>query len=159
MTIKPDRREHLHSVLDGLEQRLRELVECEPRLRSEFSPVPKVPAIYLLYEDDEPVYVGRTRDLRRRLGDHMRPSNNRYSATFAFRLAKKDAKSSGVSIDRPDAALEADPDFDAIFRAAKKRVASMHVRYLELRDPIEQTLLEVYAAESLATPYNSFETH
>ncbi len=74
MANEQDRREHLHAVLANLEPRLRQLLACEPRLRSEFSPVPKVPAIYLLYEDDEPVYVGRTRDLRRRLGDHMRPS-------------------------------------------------------------------------------------
>ena len=35
----------------------------------------------------------------------------------------------------------------------------MEVRYVEIQDPIEQAIFEVYAAQLLATPHNSFETH
>ena len=158
MATKQKRRSHLHSVLDRLEERLAELQACEPRRRLEFKPVPKIPAIYLLSERGRPSYVGRTRNLRDRLSGHMRPGNDRYSATFAFRLAINDAKNQGMDIARPRGALEKDPEFQPLFLAAKERVSNMQVKYIEVEDPVEQTILEVYAAESLATPYNSFRT-
>ena len=159
MTTKRKRREHLHSVVLGLEKRLAELLACEPRRREEFDPVPKVPAIYLLSEGNRPQYVGRTDNLRDRLSGHMRLGNDRNSASFAFLLAKEDAGGKGLNIKRTGSALEGDHEFQPFFRAAKERVARMRVRYVEVESPIEQALLEVYAAESLGTPYNSFETH
>ena len=160
MATDPDaRRKHLHSVLDRLEERLRELIACEPRQRSELSPVPKVPAIYLLSEHSKPLYVGRTRNLRDRLGGHMRPGSGRFGATFAFLLAQEEVDKARIETARPKKALEKDADFQKLFTAAKARVAAMGISYLEIPDPIEQTILEVYAAESLATLYNSFETH
>jgi hypothetical protein len=35
----------------------------------------------------------------------------------------------------------------------------MQVRVVEVIDPIEQTVFEVYAALVLRTPYNNFENH
>lgn len=35
----------------------------------------------------------------------------------------------------------------------------MDVRYVEEVDPVKQTLLEVYVATVLGTPYNDFENH
>ncbi len=89
----------------------------------------------------------------------MRPSSRSNSASFAFRLALDDAKGKGIDIDKPRGVLEADPDFQPFFLAAKERVSNMQIKYIELEDPIEQTIFEVYAAESLGTPYNSFENH
>ena len=106
------------------------------------------------------MYVGRTRDLRQRLGDHMRPSSDRYMATFAFRLAIEDAELAGLDVDSMTRAeLEADDEFRPVFETAKRRVATMHVQYLEVADPVERTILEVYAAECLAARHNTFETH
>lgn len=87
----------------------------------------------------------------------MRPGNDRYTATFAFRLAKQGCEQ--LSAGRTDAELESHPKFKPVFMAAKNRVSKMKVQYVEIRDPIEQTLFEVYAAESLGTKHNSFETH
>lgn len=87
----------------------------------------------------------------------MRPGNDRYTATFAFRLAKQ--KCGQLSAGRTDAELESHPEFKPLFMAAKDRVSKMKVQYVEVPDPIEQALFEVYAAESLGTKHNSFETH
>ena len=89
----------------------------------------------------------------------MLPGNDRYTATFAFRLAIEDAKRAGLNVKRKRAELEADPQFQPLFADAKARVSNMRVQHVEVDDPIEQTLLEVYVAESLGTEYNSFETH
>jgi hypothetical protein len=56
-------------------------------------------------------------------------------------------------------ALTSDPKFAKAFKAAKRRVATMDIRFIEEPDPTRQALLEIYAATVLATPYNDFETH
>jgi hypothetical protein len=56
-------------------------------------------------------------------------------------------------------ALCADPEFAKAFLEAKRRVRQMEIRYVEERDPLRQTLLEIYVAVVLKTPYNDFETH
>ena len=159
MATKQKRREHLRSVLDRLEKRLAELSACEPRRRSELMPVPKIPAIYALSERGRAVYVGRTRNLRDRLSGHMCPGNDRYSATLAFLLAMNDAEPLGIDITRKRGEIEDDPKCRPFFLASKERVSRMKVQYIEVEDPVEQTILEVFVAESLATRYNSFETH
>ena len=49
--------------------------------------------------------------------------------------------------------------FRAAFEGAKARIREMDVRFVDEADPLRQTLLEIYAAVSLATPYNDFNTH
>ena len=153
------RRKHLMATIEGLEGRLQELVSIQPQTRAALAPVPVISAIYLFSEKRRPIYTGRTRNLRRRLADHMNPGNDRYSATFAFRLAKEDALGTKLDLSVPNAELERQPAFRKLFLSAKERVSAMGVQFVEIRDPIEQTLVEVYVAESLATPYNDFETH
>lgn len=45
------------------------------------------------------------------------------------------------------------------FAAAKVRIRSMQVRYVEEKDPIRQALLEIYVSVVHGTPYNEFDTH
>ena len=42
---------------------------------------------------------------------------------------------------------------------AKQRVGAMEIYVIEITDPIEQTLFEVYAALALDSPHNDFDTH
>jgi hypothetical protein len=55
--------------------------------------------------------------------------------------------------------LQITPEFRELFQAAKQRVREMSVRLVEISDPIEQTLFEVYVALALNTHYNDFGTH
>jgi hypothetical protein len=58
------------------------------------------------------------------------------------------------------AAVESDPDFATHFEQARKQVSEMDVQFIDLEDPIERTLFEIYAALTLGTDeFNSFETH
>ena len=154
------RAEHVRAVIRRLPGRLAELYGRSPRTRQDMSPVPRVPAIYLFVEDGEPIYICRTRNLNQRLALHTRPSSSHNSASFAFLLAVEVAVDTGMAVDGASRTeLSANPSFSRFFAAAKKRVAAMPVKYLEVADPIEQAILEVYAAECLATRYNDFNTH
>lgn len=122
--------------------------------------VPSHPGIYLFSESGMPIYVGQSRKLRQRLRHHTDLSSGQNRASFAFNLAKVEARRSRVNIKRFRQVLEADSEFAEHFVRAKRRVAEMAVRFIELDDPIERTMFEMYAALALDTAeYNSFETH
>ncbi|HEY5053455.1 MAG TPA: GIY-YIG nuclease family protein [Solirubrobacterales bacterium] len=124
------------------------------------SAIPNAPAIYLFSELDHAIYVGQTRVLRERLDNHTNPLGKNNKASFAFNVAKEEAARAGVDTARFRAQLEADQEFASHFQTAKLRVSEMDVRYIELADPIERSVFEIYAALALDTlVFNSFETH
>ena len=122
--------------------------------------VPNTPGIYLFSDDTGPVYVGQSRKLRNRLRQHVGVTHGHNQASFAFNIAKRDALKAGIDVKRFRARLESDPEFVPHFDASRRAVAEMDVQFIELEDPIERTLFEVYAALALNTvEFNSFETH
>jgi hypothetical protein len=118
--------------------------------------------IYVLFDDGKPIYVGRSNNIRQRLSGHSNQGSDRYSATFAFRMAIKEYErkysKSAKKFRRQD--LENDEDFKIIFRGAKDKVSKMGIKAIEIDDPLTQTIFEVYAAVKLGTlEFNSFENH
>jgi len=114
----------------------------------------------VFYENENPVYVGRTDHMKTRLQQHGRPSSKHNSATFAFNIATKEAIENGIAVKKSRKLLEQDRDFVPLFSIAKERVSRMGVRVVGIDDPIVQTLFEVYAVIALKTQeYNYFETH
>jgi len=112
--------------------------------------------IYVFYENGEPQYVGRCGRkgrLKKRILEHSRPSSGHNTATFAFLIAKEELDKRDPTLSRID--IEKTPEF----HEAKQKIALMQIKYLEIEDPITQTLFEVYAALELGTPYNNWETH
>jgi hypothetical protein len=117
--------------------------------------------IYLFSEGARPMYVGRTRNLRQRVGNHCGGGARENQAVFAFKLARE-ATGKGKATYTSEgsrAALMSDPAFAAAFREAKLRVRRMDLRYVDEPDPLRQALLEMYVAVVLKTPYNDFDTH
>ena len=139
---------------------LLDLLLAAPRSPRAPGKVPAVPGIYLFSVGQRYRYVGQTRNLRARLGQHTHPSGTHYSATLAFLMAVERAKEPGVPTGgRTRAALQKDPGFAAHFTHAKKEVASWDVQFIEVDDPLARTIFEIYVHVALATDLNSFETH
>ena len=139
---------------------LKELTAAPRQWVSERPKLPQAPGIYLFTENERPIYVGQSRKLRQRMRSHTRLAARQNQASFAFNLAKRAAGEAGLEIKRFRQVLADDPDFAAHFEEAKTRVRSMEVQFIELADPIERTLFEVYASLAPATTeFNKFETH
>jgi hypothetical protein len=139
---------------------LEQLLEAPAHRVSDHPSVPNSPGIYLFSQDGEPVYVGQSRKLRQRLRHHTDLLSGQNRASFAFNIAKRDAGLAGLDVARFRQVLEADVDFAEHFDRAKHSVADMTVQLIELADPIERTIFEMYAALALHTSeFNSFETH
>lgn len=104
--------------------------------------------------------MGRSNRLRERLLEHSRPSSVHNSATFAFLLAVEKAEKQGIDCkSKKRDLLQVAPEFKAIYLKAKERVRDMDIKVIWVKDAIEQTVFEVYAALKLNTPYNTFENH
>ena len=118
--------------------------------------------IYLLSEGDRHLYVGRSNNIRGRIERHCRLGATHRMAAFAFRLAREETGNIVASYKKGEgsrAGLMENEAFVHAFTAAKARIRAMDLRFVEESDPIRQTLLEVYVAVVLATPYNDFDTH
>lgn len=117
--------------------------------------------VYLFSEAEVHLYVGRSNRLRKRMCDHARASSPGTKSAFAFQLAREATGkiTASYKVEGSRKELMKDQLFVAEFVKAKQRVAQMDLRYVEIIDPVRQTLFEVYAAMTLKTPYNSFDNH
>lgn len=118
--------------------------------------------IYLLSEADKYLYVGRSNDIRARIGRHCLPGATHRMAAFAFRLARETTGNLQATYKKGEGSrngLMENATFVNAFTTAKGRVRAMDLRFVEENDPVRQTLLEVYVAVVLATPYNDFDNH
>ncbi|WP_062117170.1 GIY-YIG nuclease family protein [Aureimonas sp. AU40] len=122
---------------------------------------PEAAGVYLFTNADGPLYVGRTRNLRKRLSGHRKEYSKTQSAGFAFLLARKATGWDKPTYQQGEGSrkwLEENPEFMAAFELAKGQVRTMTFRYVEIEDAITQSMLEMYAAFVLKTPHNKFET-
>ncbi len=116
--------------------------------------------IYVLYENDKPMYVGRTkRQIAERVLIHGQACRKNNSASFAFLLAKEKAKKKGENRSRTRRQLEEDEEFSTIFSRQKERIGEMKVKAVQITDPEVQSIFEICASKKLQTQYNDFNTH
>lgn len=151
------------ALVDGLRPLLDRLIAAPacPRLEHGRGRVPKRPGVYLFSEPDgRPLYVGQSRNLNLRLGQHCQPGSGLDKASFAFNLAKREASAAGVLPEGFRAEVERHEDFAAHFDAAKERVAAMPVQFTLATNPHLRKVFEVYATVVLDThEFNRHETH
>jgi hypothetical protein len=151
--------EEFNNVIAEMRPLLDRLLATAPASRDQLRGIPER-GIYVFYEKDQPIYVGRSNRLKQRLLEHGRPSSRHNSATFAFNLAMEAASQGQIPLPSGTRAeIENGPRFSHLYNQAKARVAAMKVRVVEVKNPIEQTIFEVYAALALGTAYNDFDTH
>lgn len=151
------------SLLAPLPAALERLRAMPPVTIATLPPVSQMPTsgIYWLTEGENSIYVGRSRRIRSRLQEHVRPSSGHNQASFAFLLAREMTGNLTAAY-RPDGSrdrLLEDPQFAEAFVAAKDRIRSMHVRFVGEDHPVRQCLLEVYVATAVGARYNDFDSH
>ena len=150
-----------NTIFDELDNLCLKLLKMDPVGRCyKTSPEKNISGIYLFSENGNPVYVGRSRNIRNRYNGHISSSSD--SASFAFMLARdKTGKNEAISKSRPKTRKELMEDeiFEKAFNKARQQIREMEFRYVEESDSIRQALLEIYCAVKLNTEYNKFETH
>ena len=130
--------------------------EIRPLLGTSY---PQSPAIYVFFEDKRAIHVGRTNKLRQRILGHR--GQNHYSATFAFKETRRLTDNLKASYKKTGsrAALMEDPLFRDEFDKQRDRLSKFGIKFLVVEDPIDQYLLELYAALEYKTSLTEFDNH
>ena len=144
--------------LQDVRERFHDLSDSELFDITEFPKEVRLPGVYVILDQDCPIYVGRTRNLHRRVKEHC--SSSVRKAALAVRMARcktglattyKKGNSATYLYENCTAFREA-------FDGARARIQDMKVRYVIVEDDVCQALLEICAAVEWETPYNSFTT-
>lgn len=121
----------------------------DKELKSDFK------GLYALWEDNEVVYVGISKNVIARLYDHIK-STTHFTATFAVKIMKTDNDYDGS---------RSDITSEEIKEVIDERISNMNVSYVKLGESDDEKfdtglyLFEVYAAIYYQAKYNTFETH
>lgn len=118
----------------------------------------KVGAIYVFFHEGKAEHVGRTRNLQGRIRGHL--SDSHYSASFAFKQTRRQLSLAATY--KPEgsrSALFAEEGFRTAFREQSERLRGMTMRFLPVGCPVDQYLLELYAAMELGLNLDEFDTH
>ena len=108
---------------------------------------------YVLREE-KPFYVGISRTVVQRLRQHVTGSTH-FDASLAYRMA---TDKTGHEMKRSDAMQ--DPAFRTAFDQARGLLRDCCVAFIEIDNPLELYLFEVYCAMELDTcEWNTFRTH
>lgn len=119
---------------------------------------PAKPGIYLFLHEEKPERVGRSKNLRNRLRNHLRPDHN--SGAYAFKRARhrfgtKATYKKGAG--RKE--LQGDPLFYALFLEEIERLKTLTIKWIVVENDVDQYLLELYAAMELDLLLDEFGTH
>lgn len=151
--------QEFHGLVEQLPVLMQTLINSSPHTYNNMGKLPEK-GVYVFYENENPIYVGRTNRMKDRLKEHGRLSSGHNKAPFAFNLAKKMAADRGIDINKMRSELENDTSFSYMFTLAKERISKMSIKVIKIEDPIVQTIFEVYASLELGTSeFNSFNNH
>ena len=137
---------------------------------------PSNKGVYVFYENNYPMYVGRSDRLKVRIREQMNLNSPPSKSACAVEIAKKFAVvclkrmypecrniSEKALRNRLQRALREEFEFRELFNRyfadAKERVEVMGVRVVKITDPNEQSIFEICAHLALETPYNNFRNH
>jgi predicted GIY-YIG superfamily endonuclease len=121
--------------------------------------------LYIFYENNIPIYVGRSNRIKKRLKEHSKKNSNHFSASFAFLISKHQAKIDNLEFKNIDGSkmtrsqLEINDAFKSIFSKQKERVSEMKYKVLKIEDSNFQAVLEIYLSMQLNTLHNKFDNH
>jgi hypothetical protein len=117
--------------------------------------------LYVFYEDDKPIYVGISKNVLKRIRQHVKCEKQNESS-FAYLLTIEHTKQNSITI--PVGTREermVSEEFFGLFNlTVRTRILKMKVKFIEIKCDVSFYLSEVYFAMQLNTDmFNSFETH
>jgi hypothetical protein len=144
------------ALIGVIVQKYEELMRMELVSCSEVPNGTPIGGVYVFYEGGQPLYVGKTKkSISTRLRIHF---CNSPDAPFAYNIAReKTGLQKRYNRETSRTKLKKHEQFQAEFKVAKQRIKNMNVRYVHEPDPLLRTLLEIYTAVILETPYNFFD--
>lgn len=100
-----------------------------------------VEGVYIMYDKEVPMYVGRSKTLAQKIGTDER-SLGQVQATVSKKIIKEESN-----------------NFSTMEEARNYLFNNYSVRLIKIDDEVLRTLFVVYVATELGTPFNDFMEH
>ncbi len=113
----------------------------EGKIKDHFGTNNPVPGVFVMFEKDEPVYVGRSKTLAQRIGVDLR-SIQKSQATLTYRIYK------AMNLE----SLR----FKTMEDTRDYMYKYFTVKMFQINDEYERAIFQIYASMKLETKYNSF---
>jgi excinuclease UvrABC nuclease subunit len=110
------------------------------------SPTDKIQGVYIFSKNNQPIYIGISRDVLDRVKQHFYGKTH-FSASLAYRITKEEFGHDGA---------RKDLDFS---ESQLNMQTQFKINVVPVADPYELYWLEVTLAGMFGTKYNEFETH
>lgn len=150
--------EHFKRATESIPELFNRLLGSEPFTAKGIAAQKGKPGVYVFLEGGVPVHVGRTRNLAGRLRGHI--SKSQFSASFAFKRTRREqGKVATYVTEGSRSDLARNPVFREAFHRQIDLVKGMSVRFVEVHDPVQQYLLELYAHLEFGLALDEFDTH
>ncbi|MCF7802698.1 MAG: GIY-YIG nuclease family protein [Candidatus Marinimicrobia bacterium] len=115
------------------------------------------PGCYVFIEKEDPIYVGISQKLVTRINQHVNGKSH-FSASLAYRMTMESYDGETEQYTRKQ--LMNMDKFRTLFEQKKKYLSELDVAFIEIDNPVERYLFEIYCAMELDTSrWNTFETH
>jgi hypothetical protein len=148
--------DQFREAVESLHPKFERLIGGDPYTKG--ATLPKQ-GVYLFCENGLPLYVGRSNNIPQRYQNHTGLGSGTNQAALAALIARRETRRPVDYRKGAKQRMLADEKFMNAFRQAQHRVRVMKFQAVEEFDQTRQTLLEVYCAITLKTPYNDFGTH
>jgi hypothetical protein len=110
----------------------------ERKVKDYFNSNNPVSGVFVMFEEDEPVYIGRSKTIAQRIGVDLR-SIQKSQATLTYKLMN-----SGLV------------GFKTMEETRIYMYKHFTIKMLQLEDEYERAIFQIYASMKLGTKYNSF---
>ncbi len=108
--------------------------------------------LYVFWESETAVYVGISKNVIRRLVQHIKGTTY-HSSTLPIKILKMDDENAYGKLGRKEFTSE-------ILKLVQYgKIQKMKISFISIDDDVELYLFEVYCAIELDCRYNTFETH
>jgi len=146
------------TIIREMSKLLSQLKASQYFMKKDANKLPKQ-GIYVFYNVDKPIYVGRSNNIPSRIRGHSTQSASHNTASFGYRLAWERA-ARRINIEgKTRNQLMKTRIFRKIYNDQLREIAKMRIKAVKIEGQIEQTIFEVYASMELKTKYNYFNTH
>ncbi|TVY01492.1 GIY-YIG nuclease family protein [Paenibacillus cremeus] len=117
--------------------------------------------LYVFYENDKAIYVGISKNVLKRLRQHVK-CEKQSESSFAYLLTLEHAKQNNITIPvgTREERMNSKEFYELFNSTVRARLLDMKVKFIEINCDVSLYLSEVYFAMELNTDkFNSFETH
>ncbi len=136
------------------ERKLKELRKAKLMPMAERATFPKAPGVYAISKGNSVLYVGLSKNLKRRFAQHT--NGRQYQSMFTIKVARDIYRKNTGDKSTSQTKLYESKKYKKAYKLAANNISRMSVRFVKVEDARLRIVLEVCAGMAFKTKWNDF---